>query len=194
MSDAMVKRVPTPVTKSKDRKTAAGGIENAKKHAVYPKYTKMVEKPIEALNERGDRSCQVIHQYIMSHVDKHTKVVDTWYTKEVKLALKRVVQAGIPRRSKGTGATCSSRRADKAADEPQNFPVKHGHKKARAPNLKKVAKPKAAKSFAENTAEPMGPKAAAPKTAAGYPKYAKKPVSEESEVSQEGGSAEVNCQ
>nr|DAA34584.1 TPA_exp: histone 1 [Amblyomma variegatum] len=174
MSDAEVKPAAAPTPKPKGRKSTAGGVKKAKKPANHPKYTEMVKKSIEALKERGGSSRQAIHKYIMSHFDvgKDTKVVNT----HLKLALKRAVQAGVLKRSKGTGASGSFRLADKAAAGPKKSPVKRGPKKAGVPKPKKVAKPKAAKS-PKKAAKPKAPKAAKPKTAAAKPKVAKKPKS-----------------
>lgn len=174
MSEAEAK--PAAATpKAKGRKSAAGGAKKAKKPASHPKYTEMVKKSIEALKERGGSSRQAIHKYIMSHFDvgKDTKVVNT----HLKLALKRAVQSGLLKRSKGTGASGSFRLAEKATAGPKKATgAKRGPKKAAAGGAakpKKVAKPKAAKSPAKKAAKP---KAAKPKkAAAAKPKVAKKP-------------------
>ncbi|XP_065304289.1 histone H1-delta-like [Dermacentor albipictus] len=175
MSEAEAK--PAAATpKAKGRKSAAGGAKKAKKPVSHPKYTEMVKKSIEALKERGGSSRQAIHKYIMSHFDvgKDTKVVNT----HLKLALKRAVQSGLLKRSKGTGASGSFRLAEKATAGPKKATgAKRGPKKAAggAAKPKKVAKPKAAKSPAKKAAKP---KAAKPKkAAAAKPKVAKKPKS-----------------
>uniref|UniRef100_A0A023FX69 Putative histone 1 n=1 Tax=Amblyomma parvum TaxID=251391 RepID=A0A023FX69_AMBPA len=173
MSDAEVKPAAAATPKAKGRKPAAGGAKKAKKPASHPKYTEMVKKSIEALKERGGSSRQAIHKYIMGHYDvgKDSKVVNT----HLKLALKRAVQTGLLKRSKGTGASGSFRLADKAAAGPKKSPAKRGPKKTGAPKPKKVAKPKAAKSPAKKASKPKAAKAAKPKTAAAKPKVAKKP-------------------
>ncbi|KAL1468011.1 hypothetical protein MTO96_041767 [Rhipicephalus appendiculatus] len=200
MSEAEAKpAVATP--KAKGRKSA-GGAKKAKKPVNHPKYTEMVKKSIEALKERGGSSRQAIHKYIMSHFDvgKDTKVVNT----HLKLALKRAVQSGLLKRSKGTGASGSFRLAEKATAPKKAAGAKRGPKKAAggAAKPKKAAKPKTAKSPAKKAAKP---KVAKPKkAAAAKPKVAKKPKSpQEGEVSQEaqgceegsaqeGGSEEVS--
>ncbi|KAK8783996.1 histone H5-like [Amblyomma americanum] len=176
MSDAEVKPAVPPTPKAKGRKSTAGAPKKAKKPASHPKYTEMVKKSIEALKERGGSSRQAIHKYIMSHYDvgKDSKVVNT----HLKLALKRAVQSGLLKRSKGTGASGSFRLADKAAAGPKKSPVKRGPKKAGVAKPKKVImKTTLAKSPAKKAAKPKAPKAAKPKTAAAKPKVAKKPKS-----------------
>ncbi|KAH7943173.1 histone H1-delta [Rhipicephalus sanguineus] len=174
MSEAEAKpAVATP--KAKGRKPSAGGAKKAKKPVNHPKYTEMVKKSIEALKERGGSSRQAIHKYIMSHFDvgKDTKVVNT----HLKLALKRAVQSGLLKRSKGTGASGSFRLAEKATAPKKAAGAKRGPKKAAggAAKPKKAAKPKAAKSPAKKAAKP---KVAKPKkAAAAKPKVAKKPKS-----------------
>ncbi|KAL3198736.1 hypothetical protein MRX96_044301 [Rhipicephalus microplus] len=163
MSDAEAKPAVAATPKAKGRKSA-GGPKKAKKPANHPKYTEMVKKSVEALKERGGSSRQAIHKYIMSHFDvgKDSKVVNT----HLKLALKRAVQTGLLKHSKGTGAAGSFRLAEK-----------RGPKKAAggAAKPKKAAKPKTAKSPAKKAAKP---KAAKPKkAAAAKPKVAKKPKS-----------------
>uniref|UniRef100_A0A224YY73 Histone H1/5 n=1 Tax=Rhipicephalus zambeziensis TaxID=60191 RepID=A0A224YY73_9ACAR len=173
MSDAEVKpAVATP--KAKGRKSA-GGAKKAKKPVNHPKYTDMVKKSVEALKERGGSSRQAIHKYIMSHFDvgKDTKVVNT----HLKLALKRAVQTGLLKHSKGTGAAGSFRLAEKATAPKKAAGAKRGPKKAAggAAKPKKAAKPKTAKSPAKKAAKP---KVAKPKkAAAAKPKVAKKPKS-----------------
>ncbi|KAH6943284.1 hypothetical protein HPB50_018413 [Hyalomma asiaticum] len=177
MSDAEPKpAVATP--KPKGRKSTAGGAKKAKKPASHPKYTEMVKKSIEALKERGGSSRQAIHKYIMSHFDvgKDTKVVNT----HLKLALKRAVQSGLLKRSKGTGASGSFRLAEKATAPKKAVGAKRGPKKAAAGGAakpKKAAKPKAAKSPAKKAAKPKAAKSPAKKAAAAKPKVAKKPKS-----------------
>ncbi|KAH6943282.1 hypothetical protein HPB50_018411 [Hyalomma asiaticum] len=175
MSEAEAKpAVASP--KPKGRKPAAGGAKKAKKPANHPKYTDMVKKSVEALKERGGSSRQAIHKYIMAHFDvgKDAKVVNT----HLKLALKRAVQSGLLKHSKGTGASGSFRLADKATAPKKAAGAKRGPKKAAAGGAakpKKAAKPKAAKSPAKKAAKP---KAAKPKkAAAAKPKAAKKPKS-----------------
>ncbi|KAH8036671.1 hypothetical protein HPB51_003923 [Rhipicephalus microplus] len=174
MSDAEAKPAVAATPKAKGRKSA-GGPKKAKKPANHPKYTEMVKKSVEALKERGGSSRQAIHKYIMSHFDvgKDSKVVNT----HLKLALKRAVQTGLLKHSKGTGAAGSFRLAEKATAPKKAAGAKRGPKKAAggAAKPKKAAKPKTAKSPAKKAAKP---KAAKPKkAAAAKPKVAKKPKS-----------------
>ncbi|KAH6943283.1 hypothetical protein HPB50_018412 [Hyalomma asiaticum] len=178
MSEAEAKpAVASP--KPKGRKPAAGGAKKSKKPATHPKYTEMVMKSVEALKERGGSSRQAIHKYIMAHFDvgKDAKVVNT----HLKLALKRAVQSGLLKHSKGTGASGSFRLADKATAPKKAGGAKGGPKKAAAGGAakpKKAAKPKAAKSPAKKAAaKPKAAKSPAKKAAAAKPKVAKKPKS-----------------
>nr|ACB70304.1 histone 1 [Ornithodoros coriaceus] len=153
--------VAKPSPKGKGRKSGAA-VKKAKKPANHPKYTDMVKNAIVALKERGGSSRQAIHKYIMANYDvgKDTKVVNT----HLKQALKRSVQTGVLKRSKGTGASGSFRLADKVEKAPKKKVA------VKRPAAKKTpVKPKAAKKPA---AKPK--KAASPKKAAAKPKVAAK--------------------
>lgn len=81
----------------------------------HPKYTEMVTEAIRALKERGGCSRQKILKYIMANfkVGKE-KTVNT----HVKSTLKKLVETGMLKQNKGTGASGSFRLGEAAKKIP----------------------------------------------------------------------------
>ncbi|KAM3859559.1 histone H1.0 [Diretmus argenteus] len=86
----------TTAAPAKAKKTAA------KKPASHPKYAEMIKAAIVNGNSRVGASRQSIQKYVL----KNYKVGDN-VSMQIKLALKRMVDAGVVRHTKGTGASGS---------------------------------------------------------------------------------------
>lgn len=81
----------------------------------HPKYTEMVTEAIRALKERGGCSRQKILKYIISNFKVgEEKTVNT----HVKSALKKLVETGMLKQNKGTGASGSFRLGEAAKKIP----------------------------------------------------------------------------
>ncbi|CAG0896605.1 unnamed protein product [Cyprideis torosa] len=141
--------------------------------AAHPKYSEMIVAAVKALKERNGSSRQAILKYIMANykVGNDSKKVGVFLRKN----LKKAVDSGMLKHSKGAGASGSFRVTDKAEK-----PKKVAARKPEAPKAKKPT-PKAA-----GANKPKSPKAKKPKTTAAKkspvkpkaakPKVAKKPA------------------
>ena len=159
----------------------------AKKPADHPKYTDMIVAAIGALKERTGSSRQAIVKYILANY----KVGENAGT-HTKLALKRMVAAGVLAQPKGSGASGSFKVVKKPVEKKPKKPAaakKPAPKKpaAKKPAAKKPAKkataaakksadtPKKAKPAAK-AKMPATKKATTPKKAAAKKPAAKKPA------------------
>lgn len=100
-----------------------------KKSASHPKYSDMIKEAIVHDASRNGASRQSIQKY----VKKNYKVGDN-VDVQVKLALKRLVESGMLRQTRGTGA-CGSFKLTKTEDS------KNPRKAAPPPKSKKALKP-----------------------------------------------------
>ena len=156
------------------------------KPAEHPKYNDMIKAAILALKNRTGSSRQAIVKYIKANY----KVGDNADV-HAKLALKRMVTAGLLVHTKGTGASGSFKLSEKAkkAPKPKKKVVKKkpaakkpkkkpAAKKAKKPAAKKAKKPAAKKAKKPAAKKPAAKKPAAKKPAAKKPakKAAKKPA------------------
>lgn len=124
-----------------------------RKPASHPKYSEMITAAIAQDASRGGSSRQSIKKYLMSHYKVGDKA-----DVQIKLALKRLVTAGVLRHTRGIGASGSFRLA-----KPED-----NKKSTKAPPV--AAKPK-------KVAKPAKPKKAAkPKKVVKTPEKAKKAV------------------
>lgn len=117
-----------------------------KKPASHPKYSDMIKAAIVHDASRNGASRQSIQKY----VKKNYKVGDN-VDLQVKLALKRLVESGMLRHTKGTGAS-GSFKLSKPEDtkKPSKAVTSAKPKKAPKPSKpKKVAKPKKVSKTAE---------------------------------------------
>ena len=152
----------------------------------HPKYNDMIQTAIKALKERSGSSRQAIVKYIKAN----NKVGDNAGV-HVKLALKRMIAAGLLNQTKGTGASGSFKLSEKAkkAPKPKKKVVKKkpaakkpkkkpAAKKAKKPAAKKAKKPAAKKVKKPAAKKPAAKKPVAKKPAAKKPakKAAKKPA------------------
>ncbi|XP_026880559.2 histone H1.0-B [Electrophorus electricus] len=133
--------------------------KSPKKVTSHPKYSDMIKAAIVADKSRGGASRQSIQKYIKSHY-KVGENADS----QIKLALKRLEASGLLRHTKGIGASGS-------------------FKLAKAEDLKKPVKPKAAvKAKKPVKAVPKPKKAPKPKKVAKSPAKAKKSKPAEKKV------------
>lgn len=152
---------------AKAKKTA-----KPKKAASHPKYSEMIKAAIAHDASRSGASRQSIQKYIR----KNYKVGDNAEV-QMKLALKRLVAAGVLRHTKGTGASGSFKLAKPEDSKKSSKPAAAKPKRAAKP-------PKAKKAAAKPKKVPRTPekkkKAAAPKktkkVAKKSPAKAKKPA------------------
>ncbi|XP_001516616.3 histone H1.0 [Ornithorhynchus anatinus] len=140
----------------------------AKKATDHPKYSDMIVAAIRAEKNRAGSSRQSIQKYVKGHY-KVGENADS----QIKLAIKRLVTAGVLKQTKGVGASGSFRLAK--GDEPRKPAVKKAKrevKKAAAP--RKAAKPKKAPAKAP-AKKPKAVAKKAKKKPAAAPKKTKKP-------------------
>ena len=151
----------------------------------HPKYNDMIQTAIKALKERSGSSRQAIVKYIKAN----NKVGDNAGV-HVKLALKRMIAAGLLNQTKGTGASGSFKLSEKAKKAPKPKKIvkkkpaakkpkkKPAAKKAKKPAAKKAKKPAAKKVKKPAAKKPAAKKPVAKKPAAKKPakKAAKKPT------------------
>ncbi|XP_049627664.1 histone H1.0 [Suncus etruscus] len=161
-----------PAAKPKRAKAGAAG----KKPHEHPKYSDMIVAALRADPQRAGSSRQSIQKYVKAHY-----AVGDNADAQTKLALRRLVAAGVLKQTRGVGASGSFRLA--RADEPRRPGA--AVKKAKAP---KRAAGKAAKAKRAAPSTPgKKPKAAAaaasptkkakrkPKPPAAKPRKAQKP-------------------
>nr|XP_057917493.1 histone H1.0-B [Doryrhamphus excisus] len=128
-----------------------------KKPASHPKYSDMIKAAIVHDASRSGASRQSIQKFIR----KNYKVGDNADV-QIKMALKRLVESGMLRHTKGIGASGSFRltKPEDSKKSPSKKPVAAKAKKVSKPAAKmarKVSKPK------KVTKTPEKPKKAAPK-------------------------------
>ncbi|KAM9426516.1 histone H1.0 [Pholidichthys leucotaenia] len=116
-----------------------------KKASSHPKYSEMIKAAISNDSSRSGASRQVIQKY----VKKNYKVGDNADV-QIKMALKRLVAAGMVRHTSGVGVS-GSFKLTKPDDskKPRKAAVAAKPKKAPKPKTKKVAKPKKVAKTAE---------------------------------------------
>lgn len=114
-----------------------------KKAASHPKYSEMIKAAIVHGANRNGASRQSIQKYVKKNY-KVGENVDV----QIKLALKRLVESGILRQTKGIGAS-GSFKVTKPEEPPKPkkaAPAAKPKKAAKPPKPKKVAKSKKGKS------------------------------------------------
>ena len=163
----------------KRRRAAKKAAPKAKKPATHPKFSEMITAAITSLKDKKGSSIQAIKKYILATYKVEEKSVGTF----TKTNLKRMVDSGALKQTKGSGASGSFKLAEKAKPAKKAAAKKPAAKK---PTAKKAAKSpakktkKAAKSPAKKaTKKPAAKKATKPaKKAAKSPakKAAKKPA------------------
>lgn len=151
-----------PAAKPKRAKAGAAG----RKPHEHPKYSDMIVAAIRAEQQRAGSSRQSIQKYVKAHY-----AVGDNADAQTKLALRRLVAAGVLKQTRGVGASGSFRLA--RGDEPGKAGKKAAAKREakRAPG--KAAAPKA-RSAAAARAAGKKPKAAAAASPAKRAKAAKK--------------------
>lgn len=157
-----------PAAKPKRAKAGAAG----KKPHEHPKYSDMIVAAIRADPQRAGSSRQSIQKYVKAHY-----AVGDNADAQTKLALRRLVAAGVLKQTRGVGASGSFRLA--RADEPRRKSPGPAVRKAKAP--KREAR-KAPRKAPKARTPGKKPKAAAPAkkprkkpAAAAVPKRAAKP-------------------
>ncbi|XP_074907262.1 histone H1.0 [Buteo buteo] len=139
----------------------------ARRPAAHPTYSDMITAAIRAEKSRGGSSRQSIQKYVKSHykVGQHADV-------QIKLAIRRLLAAGVLKQTKGVGASGSFRlaKADKAKKSPARKKKKKVARKSTSP--RKAARPRKAKSPAK---KPKSAARKARKKSRSSPKKAKKP-------------------
>lgn len=135
---------------AKAKKTA-----KPKKAASHPKYSEMITAAIAHDASRSGASRQSIQKYIR----KNYKVGDNAEV-QMKLALKRLVAAGVLKHTKGTGASGSFKLAKPEESKKSSKPAAAKPKRAtKPPKAKKAAaKPKKLPKSAEKKKKAAAPK------------------------------------
>lgn len=112
-----------------------------KKPASHPKYSEMIKAAIVHDASRSGASRQSIQKYVR----KNYKVGENSDV-QIKLALKRLVQAGMLRHTKGVGASGSFRltKPEDSKKPPKAAPAAKPKKAVKAAKPKKAAKPRKA--------------------------------------------------
>ncbi|NXA06722.1 H5 protein, partial [Sapayoa aenigma] len=150
---------PAPATKPKRARSA-------RRPAAHPTYSDMITAAIRADKSRGGSSRQSIQKYVKSHykVGQHADV-------QIRLAIRRLLAAGVLKQAKGVGASGSFRLAK--ASKAKKSPVKKRKKAARrSTSPRKAARSRKAKSPAK---KPKSAARKARKKSRSSPKKAKKP-------------------
>uniref|UniRef100_A0A8B9RVF2 Histone H5 n=1 Tax=Accipiter nisus TaxID=211598 RepID=A0A8B9RVF2_9AVES len=138
----------------------------ARRPAAHPTYSDMITAAIRAEKSRGGSSRQSIQKYVKSHykVGQHADV-------QIKLAIRRLLAAGVLKQTKGVGASGSFRLAK--ADKAKKSPARRRKKVARkSTSPRKAARSRKAKSPAK---KPKSAARKARKKSRSSPKKAKKP-------------------
>lgn len=153
-----------PAAKPKRAKAGAAG----KKPHEHPKYSDMIVAAIRAEQQRAGSSRQSIQKYVKAHY-----AVGDNADAQTKLALRRLVAAGVLKQTRGVGASGSFRLA--RGDEPRR-PGPAGKKAAAKREAKKAPRKAAPKARSAAAARAPGkkPKAAAAASPAKKAKAAKK--------------------
>ncbi|XP_050181168.1 histone H5 [Myiozetetes cayanensis] len=158
MSDSPIP-APAPATKPKRARSA-------RRPAAHPTYTDMITAAIRADKSRGGSSRQFIQKYVKSHYKVgHNADV------QIRLAIRRLLTAGVLKQTKGVGASGSFRLAK--ASKAKRSPAKKRKKAARrSTSPRKRARSRKAKSPAK---KPKSATRKARKKSRSSPKKAKKP-------------------
>lgn len=122
-----------------------------KKPASHPKYSEMIKAAIVHDANRNGASRQSIQKY----VKKNYKVGDN-VDVQIKLALKRLVESGMLRQTKGIGASGSFKltKPEEPPKPKKAAPVSKPKKAAKPPKPKKAAKPKKGKTVEKKAKKP----------------------------------------
>ncbi|NXK90627.1 H5 protein, partial [Formicarius rufipectus] len=158
MSDSPIP-APAPATKPKRARSA-------RRPAAHPTYTDMITAAIRADKSRGGSSRQSIQKYVKSHykVGQNADV-------QIRLAIRRLLAAGVLKQTKGVGASGSFRLAK--ASKVKKSPAKKRKKAARrSTSPQKRARSRKAKSPVK---KPKSATRKARKKSKSSPKKAKKP-------------------
>ncbi|XP_064276355.1 histone H5 [Passer domesticus] len=158
MSDSPIPLPPASATKPKRARSA-------RRPAAHPAYSDMITAAIRADRSRGGASRQSIQKYVKSNykVGQNADV-------QIRLAIRRLLAAGVLKQTKGVGASGSFRLAK--ASKAKRSPSRKRKKTARrSTSPRKTAKSRKARSPAKK------PKSAARKARkkSRSPKKAKKP-------------------
>ncbi len=156
------------------KKPAAKKGSAAKKPAQHPAYKEMIVEALQTLHERNGSSRQKIYQYIVQNFKCSPE--DDGVKRHMKLALKRMVTAGVIVQSKGVGASGSFKLPAAAKKAAVKKPVA---KKPTKPVTKKPVKKAAAtsKKSSAKSKTTAGKKAPAKSPKKPKSKVAKKPKS-----------------
>ncbi|KAF1500293.1 Histone H5, partial [Megadyptes antipodes antipodes] len=136
----------------------------ARRPAAHPTYSDMIAAAIRAEKSRSGSSRQSIQKYVKSHykVGQHADA-------QIKLAIRRLLSAGILKQTKGVGASGSFRLAK--TDKAKKSPARKRKKTARkSTSPRKAARPRKAKSPAK---KPKSAASKARKKSRASPKKAK---------------------
>ncbi|NXH93589.1 H5 protein, partial [Pachycephala philippinensis] len=164
MSDSPIPLPPASATKPKRARSA-------RRPAAHPAYSDMITAAIRADKSRGGSSRQSIQKYVKSHykVGQNADV-------QIRLAIRRLLAAGVLKQTKGVGASGSFRlaKASKAKKRRARSPAKKRKKAARrrSSSPRKPARSRKAKSPAK---KPKSATRKARKKSRSSPKKAKKP-------------------
>ncbi|NXY03335.1 H5 protein, partial [Pteruthius melanotis] len=160
MSDSPIPLPPASATKPKRARSA-------RRPAAHPAYSDMITAAIRADKSRGGSSRQSIQKYVKSHykVGQNADV-------QIRLAIRRLLAAGVLKQTKGVGASGSFRLAK--ASKAKRSPAKKRKKaaKRRSTSPRKPARSRKAKSPAK---KPKSAARKARKKSRSSPKKAKKP-------------------
>ncbi|NWV17571.1 H5 protein, partial [Origma solitaria] len=160
MSDSPIPLPPASATKPKRPRSP-------RRPAAHPTYSDMIKAAIRADKSRGGSSRQSIQKYVKSHykVGPNADV-------QIRLAIRRLLNAGVLKQAKGVGASGSFRLASKAS-KAKRSPAKKRKKAARrSTSPRKRARSRKAKS---PTKKPKSAARKARKKSRSSPKKAKKP-------------------
>ncbi|NXQ58749.1 H5 protein, partial [Anthoscopus minutus] len=115
---------------------------SARRPAAHPAYSDMITAAIRADKSRGGSSRQSIQKYVKSHykVGQNADV-------QIRLAIRRLLAAGVLKQTKGVGASGSFRIAK--ASKAKRSPSRKRKKTARSTSPRKRAKSRKARSPAK---------------------------------------------
>ncbi|NXH19247.1 H5 protein, partial [Bucco capensis] len=152
---------PAPASAGKAKRARA-----PRRPAAHPPYSDMITAAIRAQQSRGGSSRQSIQKYVKSHYKLgHNADI------QIKLALLRMLAAGVLKHTKGVGASGSFRLA-KGDMAKQSLRRKREKSVRRSTSSRKAARPRKSKSPAK---KPKSPTRKARKRSRARSKKAKKP-------------------
>ncbi|NWS98952.1 H5 protein, partial [Mionectes macconnelli] len=156
MSDSPI---PAPAPAAKPKRA-----RSARRPAAHPTYTDMITAAIRADKSRGGSSRQSIQKYVKSHykVGPNADV-------QIRLAIRRLLAAGVLKQAKGVGASGSFRLAK--ASKAKRSPAKKRKKAAR----RSTSPRKRARKAKSPAKKPKSAARKARKKSRSSPKKAKKP-------------------